>query len=231
MTEEPLLGLATTRELLNEVATRMEITQNSLKGSDLGRLCREAVSNLAPHILDYKTVAEETGCPCKFCEHNRTSRCECQPCSWIRDQWTEKAMTDAGHDSPVYEAPPEDRYALRHECEVMLSTPQRQRSVQHGDAFYEAVLALLDEPAQQSGTVTVGPVELTGAVVTPCVICGSYKPCEHDDDGSCFGEPLSSGAHDWIGWVSGGGMIAHSVRRECRSCGMVHEVPSFGDDP
>ncbi len=40
MIPEPLLGLATTRELLTEVATRMEITQNSIKGRDLGVLCR-----------------------------------------------------------------------------------------------------------------------------------------------------------------------------------------------
>lgn len=53
---EPLLGMATTRELLTEVAVRMEVTQNSIKGSDLGRLCREALANLAPGILDYRTV-------------------------------------------------------------------------------------------------------------------------------------------------------------------------------
>jgi hypothetical protein len=54
--EEPLLGLATTRELLDELAVRMEVTQNSIKGRDLGRLCREAIENLAPGILAYRTI-------------------------------------------------------------------------------------------------------------------------------------------------------------------------------
>lgn len=55
----PLLGLATTEELLIEVAVRMEVTQNSLKGRDLGRLCREAIANLGPGILGYRTVRED----------------------------------------------------------------------------------------------------------------------------------------------------------------------------
>lgn len=53
---EPLLGLATTKELLDEVATRMEITQNSIKGRELGAMCREAIANLDAGILRYRTV-------------------------------------------------------------------------------------------------------------------------------------------------------------------------------
>jgi hypothetical protein len=54
--EHPLLGLATTRELLEELAVRMEITQNSTKGRDLGVLCREAMEKLDPGVLNYSTV-------------------------------------------------------------------------------------------------------------------------------------------------------------------------------
>lgn len=54
--DEPLLGLATTRQLLEEVATRMEITQNSTNGREIARLCRGAIENLAKSILDYRTV-------------------------------------------------------------------------------------------------------------------------------------------------------------------------------
>lgn len=42
----------TTRELLAEVATRMERTQNSLRGRDLAVLCREALENLDQAVLD-----------------------------------------------------------------------------------------------------------------------------------------------------------------------------------
>lgn len=55
-TDEPLLGLATTRQLLEELEVRMRVTQNSIKGDDLGRLCAEALENLDHHILDYRTV-------------------------------------------------------------------------------------------------------------------------------------------------------------------------------
>lgn len=55
-----MLGLATTRELLAEVASRMEITQNSINGRDLGRLARGAIDNLAPSVLDYRTVGPHT---------------------------------------------------------------------------------------------------------------------------------------------------------------------------
>jgi hypothetical protein len=54
--EAASLGLATTRELLEEVAVRMEVTQNSTKGRELGSLCREAIDNLSNGVLDYRTV-------------------------------------------------------------------------------------------------------------------------------------------------------------------------------
>lgn len=54
--DAPLLGLATTRELLTELAVRMEVTQNSIKGRELGCLCREALENLDRWVLDYRTV-------------------------------------------------------------------------------------------------------------------------------------------------------------------------------
>lgn len=53
---EPHLGLATTEHLLRELAVRMEITQNSTRGRDLGVLCREAIDNLAASVLNYRTV-------------------------------------------------------------------------------------------------------------------------------------------------------------------------------
>lgn len=53
---QPNLGCATTRELLEEVASRMEITQNSIKGREIGRLCRAAIDNLSKGVLDYRTV-------------------------------------------------------------------------------------------------------------------------------------------------------------------------------
>lgn len=54
--DEPLLGLATTRELLGELAVRMEVTQNSTNGRKLGFLCREAIEKLDKGVLDYRTV-------------------------------------------------------------------------------------------------------------------------------------------------------------------------------
>lgn len=54
--DEPLLGLATTHQLLDELAVRMEISQNSDKGRDLGSLCREAILHLAESVLEYRTV-------------------------------------------------------------------------------------------------------------------------------------------------------------------------------
>lgn len=59
----PMLGLATTEELLTEVAVRMEATQNSLKGSDLGRLCREAIANLSAGVLGYRLVGRRPAQP------------------------------------------------------------------------------------------------------------------------------------------------------------------------
>lgn len=53
---QPNLGLATTRELLMEISARMEISQNSIKGRELGRFCEEAIKNLDARVLDYKTV-------------------------------------------------------------------------------------------------------------------------------------------------------------------------------
>lgn len=53
------LGLATTRQLLRELAVRMEvtqnslITQNSLKGLELAKFCREALAQLSPATLNY----------------------------------------------------------------------------------------------------------------------------------------------------------------------------------
>jgi hypothetical protein len=52
----PLLGLATTKHLLEELATRMEITQNSTNGRELGSMCRQAIANLSPGVLHYRTV-------------------------------------------------------------------------------------------------------------------------------------------------------------------------------
>lgn len=53
---KPNLGMATTAELLEEVSTRMAITQNSLSGRELGRMCLDALNNLAPGVLAYRTV-------------------------------------------------------------------------------------------------------------------------------------------------------------------------------
>lgn len=61
--DEPLLGLATTRELLEEIEARMRITQNSIKGCDLGRLCLEALENLDSGVLNYRTVNSEADRP------------------------------------------------------------------------------------------------------------------------------------------------------------------------
>lgn len=51
----PLLGLATTRELLEEVAARMAI-QASPGGKRLMYQCQAALSNLHSQVLDYRTV-------------------------------------------------------------------------------------------------------------------------------------------------------------------------------
>lgn len=56
--DQPRLGFATTRELLEEVEARMRITQNSTNGRQLGWLCGQALKNLDQRVLDYKTVSE-----------------------------------------------------------------------------------------------------------------------------------------------------------------------------
>ena len=55
-----MLGLATTEELLTELAVRMEVTQNSTKGRELGVLCREALDKLDHGVLAYRTVGPFT---------------------------------------------------------------------------------------------------------------------------------------------------------------------------
>lgn len=54
--DKPLLGLATTAELLAELEVRMRVTQNSLNGRELGRLCSAALVNLDKSVLNYRTV-------------------------------------------------------------------------------------------------------------------------------------------------------------------------------
>lgn len=54
--DRPNLGMASTRELLEEVAFRMEKTQNSTSGEQLASMCRDAVDNLARGVLDYRRV-------------------------------------------------------------------------------------------------------------------------------------------------------------------------------
>lgn len=53
---EPMLGAATTKQLLEELAVRMEATQNSTAGRRLAVHCREALSNFYGHVLNYRTV-------------------------------------------------------------------------------------------------------------------------------------------------------------------------------
>lgn len=53
--DEPWLGLATTRELLLELASRMR-GQNSIAGEDLGHMCEEAVKHMDDWVLNYRTV-------------------------------------------------------------------------------------------------------------------------------------------------------------------------------
>jgi hypothetical protein len=51
----PNLGCAETRQLLEELAARMDDTQNSLAGRKLGKMCREALDYLSPGVLAYMT--------------------------------------------------------------------------------------------------------------------------------------------------------------------------------
>lgn len=59
--EEPLLGLATTKQLLEELICRMEITADGtfeelVNAMVCGSLCRTALDKLSPTILAYRTV-------------------------------------------------------------------------------------------------------------------------------------------------------------------------------
>lgn len=54
--DQPNLAMASTRELLVEVAVRMEKTQNSNNGRELASMCRAACDNLARGVLDYRPV-------------------------------------------------------------------------------------------------------------------------------------------------------------------------------
>ncbi len=53
---EPRLGCATTAELLEELAVRMEVSQNSIRGCELESLCRQALENLDGYVLRYRTI-------------------------------------------------------------------------------------------------------------------------------------------------------------------------------
>lgn len=59
--QEPLLGLATTKRLLEELICRMEITadgtlEETMCALIFGGFCRTALEKLAPQILEYRTV-------------------------------------------------------------------------------------------------------------------------------------------------------------------------------
>lgn len=54
--EEPMLGLATTSELLEELDARMRHEQNDANARELGRFARAALENLPPYVLNYRTV-------------------------------------------------------------------------------------------------------------------------------------------------------------------------------
>lgn len=54
------IGSATTGALLREVAARMDATQNSTRGRELGSLCREAIERLDKGVLNYRTIAVES---------------------------------------------------------------------------------------------------------------------------------------------------------------------------
>lgn len=58
---QPNLGVATTDELLAELAARMETTQNSINGRRLGHMCNEARLELSPGVLGYSTAPELRG--------------------------------------------------------------------------------------------------------------------------------------------------------------------------
>jgi hypothetical protein len=54
--DKPNLELAATRELLLEVSVRMQLTQNSTAGRELGSMCRQAIENLDVSVLNYRTI-------------------------------------------------------------------------------------------------------------------------------------------------------------------------------
>jgi hypothetical protein len=56
--KEPRLGLATTEQMLEEIATRMEVCQDSLAGRAFGTECRMALQVLPDQVLAYSTCNE-----------------------------------------------------------------------------------------------------------------------------------------------------------------------------
>ena len=52
----PHLGLATTAELMEEIAVRLEVTQNSIAGRELADQLRQALHHLGVGILNYTSV-------------------------------------------------------------------------------------------------------------------------------------------------------------------------------
>lgn len=50
------LGFATTGQLMEELAVRMEITQNSTNGEELAKMCREALAKLDGGVLRYSPM-------------------------------------------------------------------------------------------------------------------------------------------------------------------------------
>ena len=54
--EKPLLGLATTGELIGELKARMEVTQDTKRGREFGEICGHAMVTLDPQVLAYRVV-------------------------------------------------------------------------------------------------------------------------------------------------------------------------------
>lgn len=50
------LGYATTKQLLEELATRLEVTQNSISGRELAMMCRTALEKFGLGVLNYSTM-------------------------------------------------------------------------------------------------------------------------------------------------------------------------------
>lgn len=38
-------------------------------------------------------------CDCQFCKHNRRKRCHCQPCEWLRNNFSPAQMREGYHTS------------------------------------------------------------------------------------------------------------------------------------